>query len=383
MMIQFYDHLNILIKPTEGCNLRCIYCFNKNNGYVDELMSMETLEKLYSIMFPFYKSINIVWHGGEPTYAGLDFYKKAFALQNTFVQNYAVKVSNSMQTNATLLTDEFIDFIKVHDISLGISYDGVVNDITRSSTQDVLVTINRLRAHSIKPGIITVVSKKNIDKLISTYEHQKKLGLGTQLNHYIEMDKNSPCHDLTLSPEKYVEKMFDLFLYWFNDTSCNIDVNPFRSYIEQYLFDVAPVCIHASCMRSWMCMNHSGDLSACDKVFPEEYQYGNVNNYSDIREVYNSKGFRNLMLDSVSRRNKCLDSCVFYKYCQGGCNHSAMVEGDLTNNGGFSCVTFKALFGKIFAHLKSINLQKDNIANVITNPYLKKTLLDWLRSNQK
>lgn len=380
-MIQFYDHLNILIKPTEGCNLRCIYCFNKNNGYIDDLMEMETLEKLYSIMFPFYKSINIVWHGGEPTFAGLDFYRKAFELQDVFSQKYGVKVNNSMQTNATLLDDNFIDFIKTRNISLGISYDGIVNDATRNSSQEVLSTISRLKRKNIRPGIITVVSKKNIDILIATYEHLKKIGLGTQLNHYIETDKNSPCFDLALSPENYVTRMYDLFLYWFNDMSCDIDLNPFRMYIEQYLFDVAPVCIHASCMRSWMCMNHEGGLSACDKAFPEEYQYGNVKNYSDIREVYNSNGFRNLMLASVLRREKCISSCEFYKYCEGGCNHSAMVEGSLDNNGGFSCITFKKLFGKIFAFLKSLNLRKDNILEVLPNPYLKKTLSRLLQSN--
>lgn len=223
-MIQFYDHLNILIKPTEGCNLRCIYCFNKNNGYIDDLMEMETLEKLYSIMFPFYKSINIVWHGGEPTFAGLDFYRKAFELQDVFSQKYGVKVNNSMQTNATLLDDNFIDFIKTRNISLGISYDGIVNDVTRNSSQEVLSTISRLKRKNIRPGIITVVSKKNIDILIATYEHLKKIGLGTQLNHYIETDKNSPCFDLALSPENYVTRMYDLFLYWFNDMSCDIDL---------------------------------------------------------------------------------------------------------------------------------------------------------------
>lgn len=382
-MIQFYDNLNILIKPTEGCNLRCIYCFNKNNGYIEDLMSMETLEKLYSIVFPFYKSINIVWHGGEPTFAGLDFYRKAFELQDVFAQKYGVKVNNSMQTNATLLNDSFIDFIKSRKISLGISYDSIVNDVTRNSSKEVMSTIDRLKRKNIKPGIITVVSKKNIDKLIETYEHLKKIGLGVQLNHYIEMDKDSPCLDLTLSPENYVARMFDLFLYWFNDTYCNIDLNPFRTYIVQYLFDISPVCIHASCMRSWMCMNREGILSACDKVFPVEYQYGNVKNYSDIREVYYSDGFRNLMLASVSRREKCINSCEFYRYCEGGCNHSAMVEGSLENNGGFSCVTFKALFGQIFDFLKSLNLNKDNILEVLPNPYLRRTLSAWLRSNQK
>lgn len=381
-MIQFYDHLNILIKPTEGCNLRCVYCFNKHNGYDVAVMEMETLEKLYSIMFPFYKSIGIVWHGGEPTFAGVGFYTRALQLEEAYAKKYGVKVLNSMQTNATLLSDEFISLIERYHISLGVSYDGPVNDITRDSTVAVLSSIKKLKAHNIRPGIITVVSKKNIDRLIATYEHLKEIALGAQLNHYIEMDKDTPCLELSLDPDEYVAKMYDLFLFWFNDPLCNIDLNPFRGYIEQYLFGVSPVCIHASCMRSWMCMEHSGNLSACDKVFPKEYQYGNVNDYSDIREVYYSDGYRNLLASSVERRNKCIESCEYYKYCEGGCNHSAMVEGEVTNNGGFSCRTFKSLFGKIILYLKSIELTIETISDKVPNPYLRKTLLSCIKSSK-
>lgn len=379
-MIQYYEYFNILIKPTEGCNLRCVYCFNKNNGYKHELMTMETLKHIYSIMFPFFKSISIVWHGGEPTFAGVEFYKAALELQEKFARKYNVKMRNTMQTNATLLNDEFIDLIENYHISLGISYDGIVNDTTRNSTHKVLSAISKLKERNIRPGIITVVSKQNIDKLIPTYEHFKELCTGVQFNHYIEMDKESPCLDLSLSADNYVNKMYELFLYWFNDTTCNIDLNPFRVYLEQYLFDISSVCIHASCMRSWMCVDHDGNLSACDKVFPKEYQYGNIEDYSDIREVYYSNGYRNLLNESVKRREKCIASCDYYKYCEGGCNHSALVEGDLENNGGFSCITFKSLFGKIVSYLKSINLHRGNIMEKINNPYLRKTLLAFLQN---
>ena len=382
-MIQFYDHLNILIKPTEECNIRCVYCFNKNNGYVADLMTLETLEKLYSVIFPFYKSINIIWHGGEPTCAGIDFYKQALRIQDRYKNQYGVSVRNSMQTNATLLSDEFIDLIKTYDISLGISFDGIVNDETRKSTRRVLESLQRLKKSNVFPGIITVVTKKNIDCLVENYNYMKSLGYGLQLNQYIEMDLNNPNKELALTPKEYIERMFELYLYWFNDEECNIDLTPFRSYIEQYVFGQTPVCLHSSCMRSWVCMEHSGELIPCDKQFPKQYHYGNVNEYSDIREIYQSDGYRNLLSAAVARRQKCMDTCPIYKYCEGGCNHSAMVEGDIENTGGFSCIAFKELFMKISTHIDELKITRDDFENKIPNPYLKKCLLKITKGHKQ
>ncbi len=374
-MIQFYDHINVLIKPTEGCNLRCVYCFNLDNGYVHDLMKMETLEKLYSIMFPFYKSINIIWHGGEPTFAGVDFYKKALELQDYYKRKYSVEVSNAMQTNATLLNEEFISLIKKYKISLGISFDGIVNSDTRNSTEKVLKAFQLLKDNNIIPGVITVVTKKNINLMMENYNYMKSLGIGIQLNQYIEMNLNNPNIDLKLEINDYVDRMFELYLYWFNDVLCNIDVNPFRAYIEQYVFGQFPVCLHSSCMRSWFCMSHSGELMPCDKLFPSKYRYGNVYDYSDIREAYESNGYRNLLEAAISRRKKCIDQCEYYQYCEGGCNHSALVEGEIENIGGFSCVAFKALFEKIIKHIDSLKITRTDFKDKIKNPYLLKSLL--------
>lgn len=373
-MIQFYDHLNVLIKPTEGCNLRCVYCFNKNDGYVHDLMQMETLEKLYSVMFPFFKSINIVWHGGEPTFAGYEFYHEALKLQDFYKEKYNVVVRNSMQTNATLLSNEFIELYKKYKFSVGISFDGIVNNETRNSTTRVLESIEKLKGAGIHPGVITVVTNKNVDCLIDNYNYMKTLNVGLQLNQYIEMDINNPNSDLTLQVDNFVNKMYELFLYWFNDVDCDMDVTPFRTYIEQYVFGQSPVCLHSSCMRSWVCMDHSGTLTPCDKHFPEKYQYGNVKDCSDIREIYYSDGYRNLLSDAIIRRNKCIQECAIYKYCEGGCNHSAMVEGDITNNEGFSCVAFKKLFGKIINYIDGLKLTNKNYGQLIKNPYLLKCL---------
>ncbi len=373
-MVQFHDFINLLIKPTDACNLRCKYCFHKFGGYDNSVMTLDMVKHIYDIVFPHYKSVSILWHGGEPLCAGYDFYYNALAMQKEYQERYEVSIRNSMQTNSTLLTQEFIDLFKLYDLKIGISYDGIVNDYTRASTNAVNEKRLLLNSNGFDPGIITVVSGININRLIDNYEVMKAEKRNIQLNHYIEMDKAHPDLEMALDLDDYVNKMYEFFLYWISDKDCNIEVQPFISYALELLFNVLSVCSRTSCMRSWLCIEHNGDIAPCDKHMPAEYSYGNILNYSDIRQVYESSGFRNLLLASIARREKCMNLCELYKYCEGGCNHAAYIEGDISSNGGFSCQAYKKLYIKIKAFFEENDITSLNYFNKLVNPNLVKTL---------
>ena len=373
-MYQFHDSINILIKPTDDCNLRCTYCFHRKQKYEKNIMPLTTLEHLYEIVFPHYKRIKMIWHGGEPTCAGADFYKKAFAMQTKYMNEFKVNVKNSMQTNGTLLSQELIDIFKENHVNIGISYDGIINDHTRGSTNDVNLGRILLQKNHMDAGIITVVNGLNINRLIENYEVMKKEKRHVQLNHYVETDPDHPNLELKLDLKTYIEKMWELFEYWIDDTYCNIELQPFTQMIREYLFKVPIVCDRTSCHRSWFSVNHSGKISPCDKNFPDKYTFGYVSEYKDIREMYESPGFKNLLNDVIERREICMNTCEIYKYCEGGCTYNAMVENDIRTPGGFSCLARKDLFSKIFHFLEKKNLNKTNYAEKLKNPILIETL---------
>lgn len=373
-MFQFDNCLSILIKATDECNLRCIYCFHKNEGYKNGILSYNDLDKLYSIVFPYYKCISIVWHGGEPLCAGLPFYEKAIKMQKSYIEKFNNKVKNSMQTNGTLITKDIISFAKRNNIGIGISYDGIVNDKTRASSLSVKKSRQLLKENGINAGVITVVSRINIDKLLENYLLMKEEKCNIQLNHYIEMDKCNPDKTLQLSVKEYVDKMFNLFLYWIKDESCNIDVQPFSHFLCEVFFKSPAVCTRSSCLRNWICMDHNGNLSPCDKSFPKEFTYGNINDFNDIRQIYETEGFKKLISGAIERRKKCIDECDIFDYCQGGCNHSALIESGLENNKGFSCIAFRDLFKKIIVFCEENNITAKSYTTNIKNPYLIKVL---------
>ena len=80
-MPHFYEHINILVMPTDACNMDCVYCFHTTHQSGIDFMSIETVKQILDITTPFYKRVNLIWHGGEPLLLGLDFYKEVVRLQ--------------------------------------------------------------------------------------------------------------------------------------------------------------------------------------------------------------------------------------------------------------------------------------------------------------
>ena len=194
--------INLLVMPTDICNMNCIYCFHSVHHKKTEKMSLETLKKLYDITFSEYSEVTIIWHGGEPLIMGLDFYKKAIEMQ----KDYDCKINNRMQSNLTLLTDEFSDFLCDNDIGIGTSFDGCKNDLLRGNSNKILEGRNKILKNNKQCGFIMVVSKKNIDNLIESYEYFKSINANFTMNMYVPTNE-SMDDILRLNPKETIERI--------------------------------------------------------------------------------------------------------------------------------------------------------------------------------
>ena len=364
--------ISVLIKPTDSCNLRCKYCYHSCEGYNKDILDLKTLEKFYNLCCKHYKKVNVIWHGGEPTCVGIKYIQEALDLQKSIAKENGTVFTNSMQTNGTLLTEEWVKLLKKYKLSLGISYDGLTNSLTRGSTEKVVENMLMLKNNGIKFGTICVVSSYNVNKLLENYLYFNTLRIPVKFNHYIEV--SSCSNELNIDVNIYVDEMFKLFVYWLNDAGCNIRVNPFTLYVKEYLFKKSNICCHQSCLRCWIGLNPNGDIAPCSRYYPGKYIYGNIKNMKDIKEIYSSDGFFNILKGSVIRREKCKKECEFYNICQGGCNNSAIMEGSLEQNGGFTCLAYRLLFGKIVKYLQDNEIDKLNFDKKIKNKLLVKTL---------
>lgn len=364
-------HISVLINVTSQCNLRCKYCYHQNEGYVDNTLDLSILEDFLKKTFPYYDSVKIIWHGGEPTSPGIDYYKKSFSMIDDYARKHNTYVSHSIQTNGTLIDSDWIEFIKKYKIHMGLSFDGCKNDLTRGpySSHKVKETSDLFKRNDIPFGYICVVNGINVQNLLEDYVSFNKQGISYKLNAYI-IEESAFQNELLLDESVYINNMTELFLYWLNDETCKIHLDPFTGYVVEALIGPNLVCYRSSCLNSWIGLKPNGKITPCARHFPEQYEYTSVENIQRIEDIYHTEGFKNIICGSIERRNKCKTECDLYKYCNGGCNNCAIVDGNLNDNGGKTCRMYKGVMHNIVDYLNTNNINSDNYAIAIKNKWL-------------
>ena len=182
---------SLLIKPASAdCNQRCAYCFylDRASLYPDasrHRMTDDVLERLISSYLATDQPTYVFgWQGGEPALMGLDFFRRVTALQSKYGRNGSV-VANGLQTNATLLEDEFCAHLGKFNFLVGVSLDGPadVHDRYRKygdgrgTHADVLRGLETLRRHEVEFNILTLVSAANVKRGAEIYRYLRDLGV--------------------------------------------------------------------------------------------------------------------------------------------------------------------------------------------------------------
>ncbi len=202
-----------------------------------------------------------------------------------------------------------------------------------------------------------VVSKKNIDNLIESYEYFKSINANFTINTYVST-KERIDSELRLDSEEAIGRIKEFFDYWLYDKKCNIHIDYFERIINFLLTGEKSVCKYNSCLGKWVGIRHDGKITPCNRYFPDQYCYGNVWNYEKLSSAFESEGFKNLLSDAILRREKC-KQCIVFPLCSGGCNNVALNENGVSNNGGDSCVIFKAIYKyiveKTIRNIKSVD----------------------------
>lgn len=341
-----HKYLNLLMIPTDYCNMRCKYCFFDKNIYKENKMSIETLYQIMKITLPYYERVSFIWHGGEPLSMGLDFFKTVVELQTKFSKGNNVQIYNSVQSNLTLLTTELASFFADNGFRLSTSYDGINNDVTRGNSSKILEGWSRCLDFHKNCGIIMVASKLNVDTLIESYEFFSERNMSFKINPYLGDDD-----ELVLDYCYYAEKMYSLFEHWAFDSNTNINISSFNSILNYILFHKKSLCTFTSCLGKWASIDYNGTIKPCNRYFPDEYAYGNVFDYNAFEEAFESEGFRRILIEAINRREKC-KNCELFDFCSGGCNYVAMTEnGGIENNNGNYCEYLKIMYARIESFL--------------------------------
>ncbi len=314
--------LTLLIKPSAGlCNMKCRYCFYRSasEGRENKIMSTGTVDLLIRRISEFRPSaLTIMFQGGEPLLAGLDFYRNfTRAVGNSIRAN----VSYALQTNGLLIDDDYAAFFAENKFLLGVSLDGKreTNDRYRVDSggegvfDRVMNSIEILRRHNVDFNILSVVDDENARDIEKTYAFFRECGFS-----YIQF---IPCvgeeNGVSLFPASYeyfLKKSFDL---WHEDymRSEYVSVRHIDNYIGILLGNPPENCAMCGICGSYFVVESNGDIYPCDFYCIDEYRLGSL---SDERPFDLGEKHRSFIEESRIIHSSCAD-CRYHFLCRGGC----------------------------------------------------------------
>lgn len=364
-----FKYLNVFIKPTHKCNLNCKYCYDKpNRDIITTDMSMKILDRIFYILSQSTRHADIYWYGGEPTVVGVSWYQQAY---ETVISKYPMlSIKSSMQSNGTLLNDEWFNLFNKYKISCGVSFQAnyqkdlrCFNNPNDNSGYDEKM-LEKLEKIIIDKKIspLEVVNEHNYESMIETYEYYKKIKNAFIMNTPI-LSSQVRENDLQLEPKKFVDEYMKYFEYWLFDKDCVHE----RSVLEIMSiiignYDKPVTCSYKNCTNTFVTFNPIGEVfPGCSRYLKRDYKSGNVFEYNNVSEIFDSDGNKKFCRDVEYRINNICDKCDYFFACNGGCYVNA--EGDPTKVYENECDIFKMKFNRVYEILRNINSDDSSINN--------------------
>lgn len=362
--------ISIIIRVTDCCNFRCVYCYAANNqkGTITE----DTLRNVIKYAAQLDSHCTFIWHGGEPLIPGLAFYERVIELQKEYKN---CTFCNHVQTNGSLLSYELLDFFKKHHFMVGFSLDGnrYTHSMTRpyvdghSSFDDVFHWIKEAKKKNIGGGAICVLNKITCSNIEEIYKFSKKEGINFKYNPQLPGGRAAENTDLGITSEVLAQTMIKLFDMWFDDPQ-----KPNISYFEHLVKNISIInssfdkkrvrgydcAFNNKCQYSFAAIATNGDIYPCTRfIGNEEFCYGNINNDFDPEQLKNNSIRANFI-----ERHKGLSECEGCKYkalCNSGCpNASFTFYGTIFHKDPY-CDGYQKLYKHIESRLQEYNSRKD------------------------
>lgn len=358
----FAKPLYVMLKPAGAhCNLACKYCYylEKNKLYPTaqrHLMSDEMLEQFTReyIEAQTMNQVLFTWHGGEPLLRSIDFYRKALSLQQKYAGGR--HIDNVIQTNGTLLTDEWCEFFAQNHWLVGISIDGPQPDhdhyrltaAGKPSWKKVMQGIKLLKKHGVEWNAMAVVNAYNANHPLEFYRFFKENGCqflqftpiverltrhedGRTLASLADKDEIS-LSETSVAPEQWGYFLCAIFDEWVRKDVGKIFVEIFDCTLANWMGISPGICAYSKECGHAGVMEHNGDVYSCDHfVFPE-YKLGNIRDHSLIDMLYGEQQQEFSRLKHSSHPRQCKE-CDMEFACHGECPKNRFMKDKYGDSG--------------------------------------------------
>ena len=311
------ERLKLLVKPTHKCNLNCRYCYDKQFSVMDD-MNLSIVENLAKFASNSSNSVLWIWHGGEPLMMPLDFYKESYLILDKYGINDV-----SMQSNGILYNKDYGEFFKEVGWRIGFSFDYTSQNESRGREKDVLKIFNLYKdITKSSTGGLKVIDKYNVKNFHKDYYYAKNHNLDTyNFNRVFKTETAELIEDDFLNI--YLDEYSKLFDIWIQDED-PLGIRNFEGYIPFLLGTGDMLCSHkGQCVQEWLGVNPKGVIYPCDRWYPDEFIYGNLDDFYNMEELREkSDSYKNMVSIIEERKKYCKDTlnCPIYDFCNGGCN---------------------------------------------------------------
>lgn len=389
--------IHVVAKPMGPlCNQECEYCFylektalfreGEHYRMSDGILSVFVQDYVRSQPAP---EVQFVWQGGEPTLAGLDFFRKVVKEQRPCAKGKIIR--NSLQTNGSLLTDEWCDFLKRNDFMVGLSLDGPreIHDTYRRDrsghgTFDASMKgMKLLQKHGVNYNVLACVAREIAKRPLDVYRFLKSEGVEfIQFSPVIERvpderdiqnglrlagpaardgkESQKQVTPWTVVPEDYADFLIAIYEDWVAHDVGRVFVMNFEWALNSWIGNPSPVCIHAEQCGRAVVIEHNGDVYACDHFVYSPFRLGNIAEDTLERMVAKSleKGFG---IEKETALPAWCRECPVLKACRGGCPKHRFRMAPTGEPGlHYLCEGYKKFFLHIRKYLKAIATLLEN-----------------------
>jgi uncharacterized protein len=379
---------HLLAKPTGAiCNLDCTYCFflSKEMLYPGSRFRMadDLLEAYLQQLIEAHArapEVMVAWQGGEPTMMGLDFFRRSVELAEKHRLPHQ-RIVYTIQTNGTLLDEEWATFFKENDVLVGLSIDGPkdIHDAYRvdkggkGSFDRVMAGLDALQRNGVEWNALTTIHAANHGRGSEVYRFLRD-GCGARFMQFIpiieratpqtlpvanagwgERVKDRPLYvqegslvtERSVSPEGYGRFLIDVFEDWVRRDVGEVYVQMFDVALANWYGEPPGLCIHSETCGLALALEHTGDLYSCDHFVEPAYKLGNIRDTRmiDLIVLPQQRAFGEAKRDALPRF--CRECDVRFA-CHGGCPKDRFTNDPYGEPGlHYLCPSYKAFFGHV------------------------------------
>ena len=352
------NSIDITIKPTLECNMRCRHCFNGEKLNENGMLGLDPIKRVLRAAARDYHEIKTTFHGGEPSLAGDDFFDQFYSFQRLLAAQYGINIYNNFTTNGLLLSEKLVDILISNNVLINISFDGPYNYILRSNSDIVFSKIELLKQKNARFRVFCTVSEQSRPHLEETYQFFKDYEIDYKLVPIQPRGFASQDMRMIMQPTIFGRSIAELYSKWCTDRNNNNIVYTFQEFThlrrsEQF---------KPFWFQKKIAINPDGNIYPFGRPNDMNYCLGSAEKLVSVHDCFNSDNYKRLLSEFESYwRNVCVH-CSNYSICRGVVICMSYVYDNKVDTLRYSCELSNAIFDSILAANEQIlkNIQEGN-----------------------